>query len=427
MRVWSQLPVFAVVLLFATGCGKPTPTSPINPENSSASQNELKVLKSCDDVRLDQARIEEVLQGIPLRGDADEFWRRVQHQLRCTLDPSSELGMERAQARADVRASEGCVTITECAQEGVTYCGAGSTQDNRIFGDLVFDASPTLNDACCQHDQCYREQCVPRECIWSPQSKETGCDRALKNVCDDKRVRPIIRRGIQLWKIRFGGSCDVIGNVEFIRTQMVCIGTRALLATSERRRKNCDDVGGIRCGSVCDDGFGLAGFKFCRSEQIFTSALNPNHTASFDSLPIGESTVSMFRLENVEVSFVDTYNQRQDSWDWTINAPGSLGLGFTTQFLSTNLSDSDGMMFLFPEGTKAVGLRLTASPSGSYRFSCSIEDFQGGHMGTSFYADDGAFWGIHSDDGIKMLRFSSGTEGSTLHPVYFGDILYRKD
>jgi hypothetical protein len=70
-----------------------------------------------------------------------------------------------------------------CAQPGVNYCGPGNSANPNIPGTGQFlpKVAPCLNNACCNHDNCYAAECAPGVCYFTPQN--AACDAPLVAAC----------------------------------------------------------------------------------------------------------------------------------------------------------------------------------------------------------------------------------------------------
>jgi hypothetical protein len=112
------------------------------------------------------------------------------------------------------------------------------------------------------------------------------------------------------------------------------------------------------------------------------------------------------------------------AWDTAVIAPpGSFGLGFTTNFLSTPAEDSGSNVVLtFPAGTRAAGIYL-AAPAAS-GVSVTMTDDAGGGWTTTLRSDTVGFVGFTSPDGIRTIRLSSPTSSVVTAVANVGDILY---
>src|SRR5262249_38072319 len=108
---------------------------------------------------------------------------------------------------------------TTCAASGVNYCGPGNSGDpTNPFRNFLPTVAKCLNEACCNHDNCYAEDCQSKLCYFT--SNKT-CDNPLLATC-----------------LGFG-SCsrqDILGSLP---TQFVCTIVTCLLLPAP--------------GSICQD------------------------------------------------------------------------------------------------------------------------------------------------------------------------------
>ena len=83
------------------------------------------------------------------------------------------------QSKAATTATGTCMT---CAAPGVNYCGYGNSGNpTNLVGPLLPTVAPCLNDACCNHDNCYAQTCESFLCYFSPQTSQ--CDAPLLAAC----------------------------------------------------------------------------------------------------------------------------------------------------------------------------------------------------------------------------------------------------
>lgn len=124
-----------------------------------------------------EAAVMAALEGI------DDPWGNV-HDFQLLLD-QAEANMGCTIDMSDEAASQNLPeTLPQseqtCAEEGVSYCGVGnSDQGGNVFPAWYVGAR--LNNACCEHDNCYGVKCIDRDCYWRSQARE--CDNGLMDAC----------------------------------------------------------------------------------------------------------------------------------------------------------------------------------------------------------------------------------------------------
>ncbi len=95
--------------------------------------------------------------------------------LGCSPDPETVLFSPKAEECKDCD--------TEYCEE-ISYCGRGTSENNP--GGLQGKGNSCLNRACFEHDKCYRNECVARECAFTMQGSTGDCDEKMFEKCDDK-------------------------------------------------------------------------------------------------------------------------------------------------------------------------------------------------------------------------------------------------
>ena len=149
-----------------TACGtNASPTEFCDETNFSSSQMEASIEIS-------------ISQFKNLWSQADQFealFKQTQQILGCKLNTSSS-------KKQIFESSSFSQVEGECAQEGVNYCGPGTSLTNPALDIINVPAS--LNEACCHHDSCYGKKCVDGKCYWTTQSEV--CDNSLLANCQGK-------------------------------------------------------------------------------------------------------------------------------------------------------------------------------------------------------------------------------------------------
>jgi hypothetical protein len=86
-------------------------------------------------------------------------------------------------ASATVVAAAASTGSATCAQPGVFYCGPGNSTNPTFPGTGILfpPVSPCMNNACCNHDNCYAKECAPGVCYFTPQNAD--CDAPLLSAC----------------------------------------------------------------------------------------------------------------------------------------------------------------------------------------------------------------------------------------------------
>lgn len=92
----------------------------------------------------------------------------------CSLDTESVLFSPKAEECKDCD--------TEYCEE-ISYCGRGTSENNP--GGLQGKGNACLNRACFEHDKCYRNECVARECAFTMQGSTGDCDEKMFAKCDE--------------------------------------------------------------------------------------------------------------------------------------------------------------------------------------------------------------------------------------------------
>jgi hypothetical protein len=67
--------------------------------------------------------------------------------------------------------------------EDVSYCGKGTSESGPLFQQAK--GNRCLNEACFEHDKCYRNNCVAGSCWFTPQGSTGKCDENMFDRCDD--------------------------------------------------------------------------------------------------------------------------------------------------------------------------------------------------------------------------------------------------
>lgn len=73
-----------------------------------------------------------------------------------------------------------------CGTPGVNYCGPKNSRLNAALQTLKVPAC--LNEACCEHDKCYKDNCIEKKCYWTPQTQL--CDKSLLDACTGRGSCP---------------------------------------------------------------------------------------------------------------------------------------------------------------------------------------------------------------------------------------------
>jgi hypothetical protein len=171
----------------------------------------LPCTPSCDQVGISESQLRDALSStIP---GFDDPWGQVLPLLeavaanlgcRLPIEPPSAT-VAPLVSTADAAS---CVNCQDTYCLGVRYCGKGdssSTGHPIVLCDPVFGCRNVgnapfgkgcLNQACFDHDKCYRQQCVKDYCFFSPQGDLGQCDRWLIDACDTCGSLSFAERGV---------------------------------------------------------------------------------------------------------------------------------------------------------------------------------------------------------------------------------------
>jgi hypothetical protein len=136
-------------------------------------------------------------------------------------------------------------------------------------------------------------------------------------------------------------------------------------------------------------------------------------SVSFNAIPVG---IAPTTLQLGDVSVVLT-----TAGGAPIEAPGSLNLDFTTNYLSTGVKDDDNhVVITFPPGSKAGGmLLLSFNP-----VTLTAQTSTGEQRTETFTSSSVSFLGFRSQDGIGTITVSSPNDFNGVPIVNIGDISY---
>ena len=218
--------------------------------NASKPGFSATAMRSCDYLEFSRTRVSFVArqaylrEGNPATSEetSKRFWASVESGLGCKLEslPITQR-----------LPSSVCAPVLTCPERSlaIDFCGEGKVKrdKNKPF-DKVGNVSECLNDACCWHDHCYTENCITRkECIWTPQSKATGCDGALVTACDARIERGIPQTMPPLTEVRIGNCCDVVGTTKLIRDNIVCELVYVFNIDKISEEVECRNAVGVGC------------------------------------------------------------------------------------------------------------------------------------------------------------------------------------
>lgn len=206
-----------------------------------------------------------------------------------------DLALPRAQASESPTVSPN-LTAADCSTgycSNVRYCGRGNSESNPSF---PFPSnSDCLNRACFEHDNCYTEECIANDCLWSPQS--TACDRPFFDSCsacnpvNEFGLRPHTRDAItcaiakQMSRRTPDAPCQ--------QPPPECVGCEvcedgACVDSTPVGYRTCEtEDGGAECcqGPCAPEGGCCSAFRFCQNATICCplgqSCISPTDRAPF--------------------------------------------------------------------------------------------------------------------------------------------------
>lgn len=395
--------VFYLVKLSAPPCGSWQTGVGTEPNRDT------DILPSCEESNPAEADIQAAVDTAVVGlnnpwGDPVEFavmYERTQRSLNCAIS-IDEMGS--ASSRLNAPDSQHCNT-TYCPS--IQYCGIKNSSE-QTFG--THPASQCLNQACFDHDECYRTGCVlgdGEQCVFSPRSD--ACDATLS------------------WRCSLCNQIDIPYSNDWRNDLIVCDIASALKLI--QKASACDNPACDDAGQTCD---GLAGV--CRSDP---SALNWLDV----SLPVtdfeingiwasGPSNVIMVG-QRFPTAVDRNLALHFDGSAWVVGAgldqPGA-ALYSVWGSSATNVfaGESGGMIYLFDGSVWEAQINLGA-PVSSIWGNSEVDVWAVGGNAVKHF--DGVTWSPVAAPGNPPIRLEAGwsAPGCFYAAGAPGDKIYRYD